>query len=153
MVCSRDRGHLFSTTGFTIKFAYWITVLWHWTNGGKLNSGLNKQNTHTFTSLHLNIQSLPAKFDNLKLLISELQEQDINLDLILLCETFINANIAHQFIKGYNLVYKNRTTATRGGVAIYINNKYNFIQRYDLAINTSWNACSIWMWAWHHQTY
>ena len=39
-------------------------------------------------------------------------------------------------IKGYNLVYKNRTTATRGGVAIYINEKYNFIQRDDLAINT-----------------
>ena len=34
------------------------------------------------------------------------------------------------------MVYKNRTTATRGGVAIYINNKYNFIQPDDLAINT-----------------
>ena len=34
------------------------------------------------------------------------------------------------------MVYKNRTTAARGGVAIYINEKYNFIQRDDLAINT-----------------
>ena len=34
--------------------------------GGKLNTGLNKQDTHEFTSMHLNIQSLPAKFDNLK---------------------------------------------------------------------------------------
>jgi exonuclease III len=87
--------------------------------------------------MHLNIQSLPAKFDKLKLLISELQEQDIHLDFILLCETFLNDNIANQFnIKGYNLVYKNRTKSTRGGVAIYANTKYNFAVRDDLALNT-----------------
>ena len=76
--------------------------------------------TFQYTSLHLNIQSLPAKFDKLKLLISELHDQNIDLDLILLCETFLTDNIQNQFnIAGYNLVCKNRTT-TRGGVAIYI---------------------------------
>jgi hypothetical protein len=103
----------------------------------KLNIELHKKDTFEYTSMHLNIQSLPAKFDKLKLLISELQEQDIHLDFILLCETFLNDNIANQFnIKGYNLVYKNRTKSTRGGVAIYANTKYNFAVRDDLALNT-----------------
>ena len=86
--------------------------------------------------MHLNIQSLPAKFDKLKLLISELHDQQIDLDFILLCETFLTDNIASQFnIEGFNLVYKNRLTMARGGVAIYVNTKFSFKVRDDLATN------------------
>ena len=85
--------------------------------------------------MHLNIQSLPAKFDQLKLLISNLNDQHIYLDFILLCETFLTDNIANQFnISGYDMVYKNRQS-NRGGVAIYINSKLNYKLREDLMIN------------------
>ncbi len=88
------------------------------------------------TALHINIQSLPAKIDNLKLLIHELHEKHIEVDFILLCETFLTDNNQnHVDIAGYNLVCKNRPNSNRGGVAIYINSKYNFKLREDIAIN------------------
>jgi len=85
-----------------------------------------KSSNYEYAALHLNIQSLPAKFDKLKLLLSELQEQHIHIDFVLLCETFLTDNISQQFnIPGYNLVCKNRHTK-RGGVALYVNNKLNY---------------------------
>ncbi len=94
-----------------------------------------KFTTHPeFTSIHLNIQSLPAKFDKLKLLITELDEHKISVDFILLCETFLTDNISHMYnIPGYNLICNNRQNL-RGGVAIYINSKLNFSRREDLEI-------------------
>ena len=103
-----------------------------------MNSDNSTENDFEYTSVHLNIQSLPAKFDRLKLLISELHEQRIDLDFILICETFLTDNIAQQYhIPGYNLVYKNRHNIARGGVAIYIKTKYNIKMRDDLAIFNS----------------
>ena len=85
-----------------------------------------KSTDHNYTTLHLNIHSLPAKIDNLKFIISELSEQNIAIDFILLCETFLTDYNSHQYnIPGYNFVYKNRINSTRGGVAIYINNNIN----------------------------
>jgi len=48
----------------------------------------NQKNNFDYSTLHLNIHSLPAKIDNLKGLISELHEQNVEIDFILLCETF-----------------------------------------------------------------
>ena len=48
--------------------------------------GLNK---FEYSTLHLNVQSLAAKFDKVKLLINELHDQHIDLDFIMLCETFL----------------------------------------------------------------
>ncbi len=59
--------------------------------------------TSELTSMHLNVQSLPAKFDKLKDLLSELNEQNIHIDLILLCETFLNKNNLNMYnLPGYN---------------------------------------------------
>ena len=72
------------------------------------NSYYNKENTHKqINVLHLNIQSLPAKFDKLSHLISELYSKHIKFDAILLCETFLKDTIADLFyLSGYNLIYK-----------------------------------------------
>ena len=43
---------------------------------------------YDLTALHINIQSLPAKIDDLRLLIAELYDKNIEVDFILLCETF-----------------------------------------------------------------
>ena len=101
-----------------------------------LHNSDDHNSTYEYTSLHLNIQSLPAKFDALKLLICELHENHIDLDFIMLCETFLQDGTDHLFnIPGYNLVSKNRTGTSRGGVAIYVNKKFNFKIRDDLGIN------------------
>ena len=46
----------------------------------------NSKCNYEYTALHLNIQSLPAKFNKLKLLFTELESQHIKLDFVLLCE-------------------------------------------------------------------
>ena len=96
---------------------------------GKLND-ISK--IYEYSSIHLNIQSLPAKFDKLKLLISNLHDQNIDLDFTMLCETFLTDNISDQFnIPGYNLITRNRPSgAKRGGVAIYI--KQNIILKNEM---------------------
>ena len=43
--------------------------------------------------MHLNIQSLSAKFDELKLLIAKLAGKGIDLDVIMLCETFLHSGL------------------------------------------------------------
>ena len=40
--------------------------------------------------MHINIQSLSAKFDNLENLVGTLQENGVELNFILLCETFLH---------------------------------------------------------------
>ncbi len=101
-----------------------------------LKSTNNHNSESCYTSLHINIQSLPAKFDRLKILIHELLENNIEIDFILLCETFLTDSTQHHFnMPGYNLICRNRPNTNRGGVAIYIKNKYNVTMREDIAIN------------------
>ena len=58
---------------------------------------------YDLTALHTNIQSLPAKIDDLRLLIVEFYDQNIEVDFILLCETFLNTSNCNQFnIPGHN---------------------------------------------------
>jgi hypothetical protein len=90
---------------------------------------------HLYKALHLNIQSLPSKFDQLKNILVTLSNQHLHLDFILLCETFLTDNTVQFFnIPGYQLVYKNRKNKCRGGVAIYIKDNFTFTVREDLSI-------------------
>ncbi len=85
--------------------------------------------------LHINIHSIPAKLVELKNLLQKLKDANHEVDLILLCETFLNdTNKNSVSIDGYTLREDHRQTMTQGGVAIYINNKLQFIPRPDLSI-------------------
>ncbi len=83
--------------------------------------------------IHLNIHSLPDKFDRLKLLLNKLSSVTLNPDYILLCETFFTDQTASLYqIPGYKLVHKSRTAKTRGRVAIYVRDNIPFHVREDL---------------------
>lgn len=85
--------------------------------------------------MHLNIQSLPAKIDDLKLLLSKLSESGITFDVILICETFLTGHkIGQCQIDNYVLKEKHREHSRGGGVAIYVNKKLNVTERPDLQI-------------------
>lgn len=87
-------------------------------------------------TMHINIHSLPSKHDQLQLIIRRLNNLKIELDYILLCETFLNeSNQALYNIEGYNLITRNRTTNSKGGVAIYVRCNISFKRRNDLEIN------------------
>ena len=52
----------------------------------------NNLNNAELACIHMNIRSLPDKFDKLQLLLSELHEINIHFDCILMSETFLNNN-------------------------------------------------------------
>ena len=88
-----------------------------------------------YKTLHLNIQGLHAKFDDFKFLLLQLNEQNIQLDIIMLCETFLNDNNADLYhIPGYHFVYHNRKNMIKGGVAMYIRDTLNYKLRNDISI-------------------
>lgn len=85
--------------------------------------------------MHLNVQSLPSKFEKLKSLLCQLEDHKIKLDVILLCETFLhNDNKDLYPLPGYNLISKNRAKMRGGGVAIYLKSDIAFTTRSDLEL-------------------
>ena len=88
------------------------------------------------TALHINMHSLPAKFDQLNLLLYKLKQANTYIHCILLCETFLNDNNSSLFpIPGYNFICKNRQNSTRGGIAIYIREEISYTVRGYLAVH------------------
>lgn len=91
--------------------------------------------TCTYGILHLNIHSIPNKINDLKNLLSTIHQQGYTIDVILLCETFINnlnKNLCH--IEGYNLEEIHRSNKTRGGVAVYVREHIKYKTRTDISI-------------------
>ena len=85
--------------------------------------------------MHINIQSLPAKIDQLKLLLEKLSEKGIVLDVILICETFLSDNKVNNCqLENYILKERHRESRVGGGVAIYINKRLKHSERADLQI-------------------
>ena len=85
--------------------------------------------------LHLNIHSIPDKKDQLIVLLQQLKRVNCEIDIILLCETFVNAKNRHQCkIDGYHFEDNYRKNTGRGGVAIYVHDRLKYKLRDDLAI-------------------
>ena len=56
---------------------------------------------------HLNVQGLSSKCDKPQTLLSELSDAHVEIDCILLCETFVNDDNAHlSKLPNYNFIYK-----------------------------------------------
>ena len=85
-----------------------------------------------YTAIHINIHSIPAKFDKLKILLSSLQHINIDIQFILMCITFLSDNNCDLYnIPGYNMICKNRPPGKRGGIAIYIQKHITYKHRPD----------------------
>ena len=90
---------------------------------------------YRYKSLHINIHSIPEKIDMLKEILLKFEEINIEIDFILLCETFLKDHIQHLYrIPGYKLVSRNRQVLGKGGVAIYIRDHISFKIRNDLSV-------------------
>lgn len=86
--------------------------------------------------LHLNIRSLQKHFDELQELLLSLKQKQIFVDVILLCETWINddANDALIDLDGYELFLHNRTRCKGGGIPIYVKHELKPSKRPDLNV-------------------
>ena len=80
----------------------------------------------------------PPKYSQLRSMLSILKDNNVTVHVILHCETLLTNNNADLFpIPGYSFVHMSRTKLSRGGVAMYILNKYNYTQRLDLYISVA----------------
>ncbi len=96
--------------------------------------------TFLFKAVHLNVQSLPSKCEDLALLLAYLCDIGISFDFILFCETFLTDNNSQLYtFPGYKLVQKSRKDKSRDGVAILINNNIRYKMRFIEVINGSKN--------------
>ena len=92
--------------------------------------------SYKYTAIHLNIHSLPGKYDQLHTMLINLSDAGLKIDFIMLCETFLtNTNMNMFSIHGYNFVCNNRIRGRGGGVALYISDNFHFKVRSDLTVN------------------
>ena len=85
--------------------------------------------------MHINVQSLPSKIDDLKILLENLADKGHPIDILLICETFLtDGKVSSCQIDSYTLVETHRSHRRGGGVAIYINKNIKFEERLDLQI-------------------
>ena len=96
---------------------------------------IEQSNSYGLRVMHLNIRSLVGKLDELKLLLEKLKNQEILIDVILVCETFLtdtNKNLVD--IASYTLEESHRKNRSGGGVAIYLSKTLKYKRRKDLEI-------------------
>ena len=99
----------------------------------ELNTIIHNKSNQTYSAMHINIHSLPAKISQLEIMLTRLNKLNIHLDFILLCETYLNEHNQNVYnIAGYRLISHNRKANRGGGVAIFIKNSIIFKHRPDL---------------------
>ena len=92
--------------------------------------------------LQLNICGLLSHQDELKLLLHKLQRNISSVDIILLCETFLNNKTENSInMPVYTTIANNRQQTRGGGTAILIKDGLKFNRRKDLDIllKKKWN--------------
>ena len=88
---------------------------------------VQKNSGNAITVMHLNVRGLQSKIDDLKLLVHALNLEGIQVDAIMLCETFMKHDTTPlMHIDGYQLISNPRTHRKGGGVAIYIRDGLTF---------------------------
>ena len=67
-------------------------------------------------------------------MVVDFKNNGVTIDCLMLCETFLNNSFTDLYnIPEYNLTFINREQKPRGGVAMYIHEKHDFIVRKDLS--------------------
>ena len=105
----------------------------------QINSITSEQTIdYKYKIMHINIQGLMSSLENLKHLLHKLELNYIQLDFVLICETFLHgtnheAMANHCNIPGYTFVCNNRITKMKGGVGIYVNDIHQFKIRSDIS--------------------
>ena len=95
----------------------------------KYHSSLNDINGN-FNVIHLNVRSLKNKLDDLH---NFLIKTGVLWDVICIAETWLKSDIIQYYnLDHYNLSTFCRNTGEGGGVAIYVHEKYNIVERKDL---------------------
>ena len=91
-----------------------------------------------FTVLSSNIDSVRAKFDELTAFVVELRQKGFEFSAICLQECHItdSSDISLIHLENYNCLVQSSTCGKKGGLIIYLHEKYNHTLRTDIFTNT-----------------
>ena len=76
----------------------------------------------------MNIQSLSAQFDDLVILLDQLNDDTRNIAAILIQESWLydDSDLSQLQIEGYSLITSGRVCSSHSGLAIYLNDNYKY---------------------------
>lgn len=89
-------------------------------------SKLTQINTTRFSILSTNIQSINSKFNELEAFVEELSSNNFKFNVICLQETWKSENddLSQFSLHGYDCLAQGKTCSNKGGLIIYVDNKY-----------------------------
>ena len=88
--------------------------------------------------LHYNIRGLVSKLCDLKVILNRLCHFNLDVDIICLCETFLNTlSKNHIHLNNYNLYSLERESRKGGGVAIFVNNELDVVEVTELKVSNN----------------
>ena len=81
-----------------------------------------------YTHSSQNIQSINAKIDELKAFVIEMEHLNFQFDAICLQETWLDDTQDTSLIQldNYTLITQSKSSSSKGGLLIYLNNKYRY---------------------------
>ena len=108
-------------------------------------SEVAKTRLNDFSILTTNIESLNAKFDELLIHITELKNINFKYSVICLQETWLSEmddmSIFH--IDGYDSISQGKSCSNKGGLAIYIDNRFDYEIIMNLNMYKQWEGLVI----------
>jgi len=101
---------------------------------------LIKHKKTCFSILSTNIQSLNAKFDELTIFINDLKDKDFEFSAICIQESWLSENDAtnHLFLENYTLIPQGKSCSSKGGLVIYLHNKFTYENKMCLNNFETW---------------
>ena len=86
--------------------------------------------------LHLNIRCFLKNSDKLKMMLDNFQQNKITIDVILICESFVNdLNCQFVHIPGYQCYFRNRDKRPGGGILIFVRNTFKVLGEIESPFN------------------
>ncbi len=100
----------------------------------------DKQNV--FTLFSSNIQSLRAKYHELKIFVESLQEIGFEFSAICLQETHLSEkdDVSTLKLQNYELIHQGYSCTTKGGLSIYLHEKFDYFTKKRLINYANWEG-------------
>ena len=110
-------------------------------DSNKLSSVL-KNNQNSFSIFSTNIQSINAKFMELKIFIEMLNQLKYSFSAICVQESWLSENddTSQIQLEGYQCIPQGKSSSSKGGLIIYLNNKFNHINKMTLSKYKTWEG-------------
>ena len=106
---------------------------------------LANSNTNSFSILSSNIQSINAKFNELEMFVEDLLSINFNFSVICLQETWKadNDDFSKKKFDGYDCITQGKKCSNKGGLLIYVDNKYKSEVKMNLNTYEHWEGLMI----------